>query len=66
MDRPQLFLAQLADAAAANGDPQRALRLAREAAQAPASDTGLWYEAALVIHIGAMVRLVLFLTFDGQ
>lgn len=53
----QLFLAQLADAAAANGDPRRALRLAREAAQAPATDIELWHDGALVILIGAMVRL---------
>ncbi|WP_406062925.1 hypothetical protein [Micromonospora sp. NBC_00860] len=50
-----IFLAQLADAAAANGDPRRALRLAREAAQG--KDIDLMHDAALVILIGAMVRL---------
>ncbi|MGY0002479.1 hypothetical protein [Micromonospora sp. I033] len=53
----EVFLAELADAAAANGDPRRALRLAREAAQAPATDVEPWHDAALVILIGAMVRL---------
>ncbi|MEW1586887.1 hypothetical protein AB0283_15785, partial [Micromonospora vinacea] len=52
-----LFLAQLAEAAAANGDPRRALRLAREAAQPLTTDNELWHDAALVVLIGAMVRL---------
>ncbi|MGC4797182.1 hypothetical protein ACLQ3H_24135 [Micromonospora saelicesensis] len=50
-----IFLAQLADAAAANGDPRRALRLAREAAEG--ENIELLPDVALVILVGAMVRL---------
>ncbi|MGY3521072.1 hypothetical protein ACVMYR_32765 [Micromonospora sp. PTRAS2] len=53
----KVFLAQLADAAAVNGDSQRALSLTRETAQALTTDIELWHDIALVILVSAMVRL---------